>query len=382
MNARKTKPGRRLETLLAQSGCDPAPPAGDLVAPLHLSTTYERAIDGSYPAGFRYTRDANPTRSRFEQAMARLEGGADAAGFASGMAATAALLQSLRPGDHVVVCDDVYYGVRRLLRDSFEPWGLETSSADFTNLDHLRAAIRPETRLVWAESPSNPLSKITDLAAVAQAAHEAGALLVVDSTWTTPVLQRPLERGADVVLHSVTKYLAGHSDVLGGVLIAGTENELWRRVRDEQRSAGAVMDPFSAWLAMRGMRSLAARMIVHCRNGRAVAEYLHSHAGVIAVHYAGLASHPHHHIAARQMDDFGGMLSFQIEGDGEAALAIVGRTRVFARATSLGGTESLIEHRSSIEEQPSPTPENLIRLSVGLEHIEDLLEDLESALST
>lgn len=371
----------RIETLLAQTGCEPSPPARDLVSPLHLSTTYERGADGSYPGGFIYTRAGNPTRSQFERAVARLEGGVEAAAFASGMAATSAVFRALRPGDHIVVPDDVYYGVRRLLRDSIEPWGLTYSAVDLADLDALRAELRDETRLVWAETPSNPLCKITDLRSVADAAHEAGAVLVVDGTWTTPLLQQPLALGADAVMHSATKYLGGHSDVLGGVLVTKAQNELWERVRSEQTSAGAVMDPFSAWLAMRGMRSLAARMTLHSSNGRRIAAFLHRHPRIERVYYAGLASHPGHRVAAAQMQDFGGMLSFQVSGNGEAALAVAGRTRVFARATSLGGTESLIEHRASIEEQPSPTPANLIRLSVGLEHVDDLIADLDSALS-
>lgn len=297
---------RRVETLLAQTGCDPSPPTGDLVSPLHLSTTYERSPDGSYPGGFIYTRSANPTRRQFEVAMASLEGGAEAAAFASGMAATTAMFHALRPGDHVIFPDDVYYGVRRLLRDMFEPWGLAASAVDLTDLGALRAALRPATRLVWAETPSNPLSKVTDLEAVADLVGRSGAKLIVDSTWTTPLLQRPLEKGADYVMHSVTKYLAGHSDVLGGVLIARESDALWNRVRRAQTSAGAVMDPFSAWLAMRGMRSLAARMTLHSRNARHVAEFLQRHPNVTTVHYAGLSAHPGFEIASRQMEDFGG----------------------------------------------------------------------------
>ncbi|MEX2401449.1 MAG: PLP-dependent aspartate aminotransferase family protein [Rhodothermales bacterium] len=371
----------RIETILAQVGCDPQPPARDLVSPVHLSTTYERAADGSYPGGYVYTRNANPTRRRFEDAMTLLEGGVDASAFASGMAATAAVFQSLRPGDHVIIPDDVYYGVRRLLRDSFEPWGLHVTTVDMTDLDALEHALLPETRIVWAETPSNPLSKITDLRAVANVVHDANSRLIVDSTWATPLLQRPLELGADYVMHSVTKYLSGHSDVLGGVVVTKYDDDWWTRVRAEQRSAGAVLDPFSAWLAMRGMRSLGARMALHARNARSVADFLYEHPRVTHVHYAGHPSHPGHDVAARQMDDFGGMLSFQVDGTAEDTLAVVGRTHVFARATSLGGTESLIEHRASIEEQPTATPDNLVRLSVGLEHVDDLIEDLDRALS-
>ena len=371
---------RRLETLLAQTGCDPDLPSGDLVSPIHLSTTFSRAADGTYPGGYMYSRNANPTRHQFEATMAALEGGEAAAAFASGMAATSAVLQSLEPGDHVVIPDDVYYGVRRLLDEILVPWGLTYAEADFTDPDAVEAATTAATRLVWAETPSNPMSKITDLSAIAEVAHAAGARLIVDGTWTTPLLQRPIEHGADLVMHSVTKYLAGHSDVLGGVVTGRRADDFFDRVRRYQITAGPVMDPFSAWLAMRGMRSLGARMAVHCHNARAVAEHARTLPRVEAVHYAGLSDHPGHDTAARQMDDFGGMLSFQVAGGKEEALAVAAGVRVFRRATSLGGTESLIEHRASIEKEPTATPQNLLRLSVGLEHVDDLLEDLEQAL--
>lgn len=371
----------RIETLLAHTGCDPKPPSFDVVSPIHLATTYERAADGSYPGGYLYSRNHNPTRAQFQDVMAKLEGGSDGAAFASGVAATTALFQSLRPGDHLIIPDDVYYGVRHLLKEILKPWGLTFTEADFTNPATVAAAVTPETRLVWAETPSNPLSKITDLAAVAEIAREHDAVLAVDNTWATPILQRPLELGAHLVLHSVTKYLGGHTDVLGGILITKENDELWNRVLDNQTSAGAVMDPFSAWLAMRGMRSLGARMALHCRNATAVAEFLADHPNVEAVHYAGLGSHPGHDVAARQMSDFGGMLAFQVPGARKEGLAVAARTNVFRRATSLGGTESLIEHRASTEKQPSPTPENLLRLSVGLEHPDDLIQDLDQALA-
>jgi cystathionine gamma-synthase len=370
----------RLETLLAQTGCDPDLPTRDLVTPIHLSTTYERAEDGTYPGGFMYSRNDNPNRRQLEETLATLEGGAAGAAFASGMAATIAILQSLKPGDHVVIPDDVYYGVRRLLDEVLVPWGLAYDRADLSKPESVRAAMRDGTRLIWAETPSNPLSKITDLSAIARIAHDGDALLVVDSTWTTPLLQRPLEHGADLVMHSVTKYLAGHSDVLGGTVVSRRKDGLFERIRAYQITAGPVMEPFSAWLAMRGMRSLAPRMSVHCRNARAVASRLASHPRVVAVHYAGLESHPGHDIARRQMDDFGGMLSFQVDGGVDGAMAVAARTQVFRRATSLGGTESLIEHRASIEKEPTPTPQNLLRLSVGLEHSDDLLTDIEQAL--
>lgn len=371
----------RLETIIAHAGCEPDPHTGALVAPIHLSTTFERAGDGSYPHGYLYSRNDNPNRQQFEATLTTLEGGAAGAAFASGMAATQAVLQALRPGDHLVVADDVYYGVRRLLASVYGEWGLTWTEADLSDPAALEAALTPETRLVWAETPSNPMLKVTDLAAVAERTHTAGARLVVDSTWTTPLLQRPLDLGADLVLHSVTKYLAGHSDVLGGVLVARAEDAFFERIRNVQIAGGPVMDPFSAWLALRGLRSLAARLRVQCENARRLASFLHEHPRVTRVHYPGLPDHAGHAVAGRQMRDYGGMLSFEVGGSGEEALAVAGRVQVFTRATSLGGTESLIEHRASIEKPPTRTPQTLLRVSVGLEHPDDLVADLAQALS-
>ena len=371
-----------LETRLAQAGCAPDPATGAIVPPIHLATTYERAADGSFPHGHVYTRTSNPTRDRFEAALADLEGGAACVAFASGMAAAHVLLQALRPGDHVVLPDDVYYGVRQLARTVMADGGLQFSTVDLSDLDALEAALRPETRLVWAETPSNPLLKITDLAAVAARARAAGAALVVDGTWTTPLLQRPLDAdiAADVVLHSVTKYLGGHSDVLGGALVFREAGALYERVRHLQGLGGAVMDPFSAWLALRGMRSLGARLRLQCATARHLARVLDGHPRITTVHFPGLPAHPGHAVARQQMRDFGGMLSVEVDGGAEAAMAVAARVQVWTRATSLGGTESLIEHRASIEAPPSPTPPGLLRLSVGLEHAGDLVADLEQAL--
>ena len=369
-----------LETRLAHAGGVPDPETGALIPPIHLSTTYERGADGVYPRGFVYSRLANPTRLRFETALAALEGGAACAAFASGMAAATAVLQALRPGDHLLLPDDVYYGVRRLVETVFAEWGLAWSEADMTDPDAVEAALRPETRLVWTETPSNPMLKITDLRAVAERAHAAGARLLVDGTWMTPFLQRPFEHGADLVLHSVTKYLGGHSDVLGGAVVFRTEDALSERVRALQTSAGAVMDPFSAWLAIRGMRTLAARLRMQCDTARRLAAFLQTHPAVARVHHPSLPEHPGHAVARRQMDDDGAMLSIEVRGGREEALGVAARVKVFTRATSLGGVESLIEHRASIEAPPSRTPESLLRLSVGLEHPDDLLADLSQAL--
>jgi cystathionine gamma-synthase len=369
-----------LETRLAQAGGVPDPETGALIPPIHLSTTYERGADGVYPRGFVYTRLANPTRLRFETTLAALEGGAACAAFASGMAAATAVLQALRPGDHLLLPDDVYYGVRRLVETVFAEWGLAWSVVDMTDLDAVEAALRPATRLVWTETPSNPMLKITDLRAVAERAHAAGARLLVDGTWMTPFLQRPFEHEADLVLHSVTKYLGGHSDVLGGAVVFRAEDDLSERVRALQTSAGAVMDPFSAWLALRGMRTLAARLRMQCDTARRLAAFLQTHPAVARVHHPSLPEHPGHAVARRQMDDDGAMLSIEVRGGLDEALAVAARVKVFTRATSLGGVESLIEHRASIEAPPSRTPESLLRLSIGLEHPDDLLADLSQAL--
>ncbi len=372
-----------LGTRLAQAGCHPDPQTGALTPPLHLASTFERPASGDYGDGYVYARWGNPTRDLLEATLADLEypdGGAEAAAFASGMAAVMTVLQALRPGDHILLPDDVYHGVRHLLRSTFADWGLTYSEVDQTDLDAVRAALRPETKLVWAETPSNPLLKITNLEALAEIAHDAGALLLVDGTWTTPLLQRPLELGADLVLHSATKYLGGHSDTLLGVVVARSGLDLFERMRALQKGAGAVADPFACWLVLRGLRSLGARMPLHSRNAQRLAEALRGHPAVEAVHYPGLPDHPGHAIAQEQMDGFGGMLAFQVRGGADEALGVAARCRLFRRATSLGGTESLIEHRASIESQPTPTPQNLLRVSVGLEHADDLISDLTEAL--
>lgn len=367
----------RLETLLAHAGYDPDPQTGAVVPPLNLATTFER-IPGEDPR-YIYTRAANPNREQFESLMARFEGGGEAFAFASGMAAISAVFQLLEPGDRVVLPNNLYYGVRKVLADVFSRWKLRHDFVDTTSVAAVEEALREPTRLLWLETPSNPLGHITDLRAVSRLAHENGALVAVDGTFTTPLLQRPLELGADVVVHSATKYLSGHSDVLAGVAIVKEGSDLGALLRNVQESYGAVLDPFSAWLAMRGMRTLAVRLRAQCNNARRLAEFLSEHPRVAAVHYPGLPSHPGHDIARSQMADFGGMLSFEIAGGAEDAKRVVQRCRVFRRATSLGGTESLIEHRASIE-QLSSIPESLIRVSTGIEHTDDLLDDLSQAL--
>jgi cystathionine gamma-synthase len=370
----------RIETLAVHAGHRPDPATGAVSPPLHLSTTFAREPDGSLPHGFIYSRPDNPTRRMLEAALAPLEGGAAALAFASGMAATTAVFQSLGPGDHVLAPTDAYYGTGKLLNEVLRPWGLETSFVDLTDLAAVERSMTPRTRLVWVETPSNPALAVTDIAAVAAIAHGAGAMCACDNTWATPLLQRPLDLGADIVMHATTKYLGGHTDVTGGALVLREDGDLAARLRNLQSIAGAVPSPFDCWLVARGIRTLAYRMRGHCDNAEAVARFLAAHPRVQQVHYPGLASDPGHPVAARQMRRFGGMVSFQARGGADAALAVLGRVKIFTRATSLGGPESLIEHRASVEGPETRTPPGLLRCSVGLEHPDDLIEDLEQAL--
>lgn len=370
----------RIETLAVHAGHVIDAATGAVAAPIHLSTTFERDAEGGYPHGYVYARSANPTRHALEEGLAALEGGEDAAAFGSGLAASSAILQALAPGDHVVAPTDVYHGMTKLLREVFVRWGLEVSFVDMTKLDEIKQAVRPRTKLFWVETPSNPRLKITDIARVVGIAHEAGALCACDNTWA-PIVQRPLDLGADLVVHSTTKYLGGHSDVTGGVVIAKTKTDFLERVREIQTTSGAVPSPFDCWLVLRGMQTLPWRMRAHSENALKVATWLADHPRVEAVHYPGLASHPGHEIAARQMSAFSGMLSFEVRGGREAALGVAAKTEIFIRATSLGGVESLIEHRASIKGEDPRTPQGLLRLSIGLEHPDDLIEDLARAMS-
>ncbi|HVZ79054.1 MAG TPA: aminotransferase class I/II-fold pyridoxal phosphate-dependent enzyme [Gemmatimonadaceae bacterium] len=370
----------RIETIAVHAGHAPDPVTADVTPAIHLSTTFEREADGSYRAGYVYSRYANPNRTSLEQCLAQLEGGASAACFSSGSAATHAVCQALGPGAHIIAPDDAYFGTTKLMRDIFGPWGLELSLVDMTDLDAVRAALRPSTRLVWIETPSNPLVRVSDIAALSALAHEVGAIAVVDNTWATPVLQRPLELGADISMHSTTKYIGGHSDVLGGALVARAEDAFWERVRAVQASAGTVPSPFECWLALRGVRTLPWRVRGMTSNAQTLAAFLSTHAHVTAVHYPGLTTHHAHEIAQRQMSAPGAMMSFEVAGGAEAAMAAAGRLRIITRATSLGGTETLIEHRASVEGPGTRAPAGLLRMSVGLEHVEDLMADLDQAL--
>jgi cystathionine gamma-synthase len=370
----------RLETIAVRAGADPDPTTGALAPPIHLSTTFEHGPAAEAIHSFLYIREKNPTQLRLEGAMARLEGGIAALVFASGMAAGAAALQALPAGSHVVFSDDLYIDVRNLIRDFLPAWGIEHSVVDMQDLQALKAALRPNTKLVWGETPSNPLMKVLDIMAIAALAHQAGARLLIDSTFATPVLQRPLGLGADVVLHSTTKYCGGHSDVQGGCLVV-KERELLDKLFHIRDLLGAVAAPFNSWLILRGLRSLPCRMERHSANAAAVAAALAASPAVEAVYYPGLPSHPGHDIARRQMRSFGGMLSFLVRGGREETLRVARRVKLFVNATSLGGAESLMEHRASSEGKTSRAPQNLLRLSVGLEHSDDLIEDLLQALA-
>jgi cystathionine gamma-synthase len=377
------KPGKhyRLETLAVHAGHGVDPATGAVTEPIHLSTTFEREADGSYPRGYLYSRNHNPNRNGLEAALAALEGGADCAAFASGLAAVTAIFQGLAPGDHVVAPADIYHGTANVLKQLFAKWQVGASFVDMTNLDTVRAALTPATKIVWIETPSNPLLQCVDMAALVDMAHKHGARAIADNTFASPMLQQPLALGCDMVMHATTKYLGGRSDVLGGVVISKLDDEHFANVRTAQLFGGGVAAPFDSWLVMRSLPTLPIRMKTHCANAQRVAEYLRAHPKVSAVHYPGLEDNPFHAIAKKQMSGFGGMLSFEVKGGKDAAMAVAARVEVFTRATSLGGVESLIEHRASIEGPQSKTPQGLLRVSVGLEHPDDLVDDLTAALA-
>ena len=355
--------------------------AREIAEAIVLSTTFERDQHGDYTGGFVYARDDNPNRRALERALAELEGGADAAAFASGSAAAAALFQTLRPGDHTVVADDCYYSIRVMLDEIFVPWGLAVSYADTSDLDALRAAMRAETRLVFIETPSNPLMRITDIAGAAAIAHEHGAVLACDNTLATPVLQRPIVHGADVVAQSTTKYIAGHHDAMGGALIAARDDAAWSRVRSVQRLCGAVPSPFAAWLTLRGISSLTVRVRAQHASAVRIARHLAGHPEVHDVLHPDLPAHPAHATAARQSEGSGALFSIRVRGEATRALDVAARLRRFRRATSFGGHDSLVEHRASIEGVHSLSPPDLLRLAIGLEDTDALIADLDAALA-
>jgi cystathionine gamma-synthase len=374
--------GLRFETRAIHVGQDPEPLHGAVNVPIYQTSTYAQPSVGK-PLSHDYARAGNPTRDALQSALASLEGGRHALSFASGLAAETTLLLTLKPGDHVLLSDDVYGGTYRLLTRVLGPWELAFDTVDMTDLDALRAAIRDETKLVWVETPTNPFLKVVDIAAAAGLAHEAGARCVVDSTFATPYLQRPLSLGADVVVHSVTKYLGGHSDLIQGALVLD-DDELHERLSFLTNAAGGVPGPMDCYLALRGVKTLAIRMQAHCRGARAVADFLDRHDRVTRVHYPGLPAHPGHEVAARQMRDFGGMVSFEV-GSPDEAVRVAEATRLFFLGESLGGVESLIEvpgpmTHASVAGSPLEVPATLVRLSVGIEHPDDLVADLARAL--
>jgi cystathionine gamma-synthase len=373
----------RRETLAAQGLGRIAMPYRDIVPPIHASTTYERGADGRYPGGRVYSRADNPTYDTPEALLAALEGGEQAMLFASGQAASAAVFQSLLPGDAVLAPRNMYWALRGWLTQFAAPRGLRVDFYENDSVDDLaRRARQAKPRLIWAETPANPTWEVTDIAAAAAIARETGARLAVDSTSATPMLQRPIELGAHLVMHSATKYLNGHSDVIAGALVTAADDDFWRTVRQARSGGGAVPGPFEAWLLLRGMRTLALRVEAASSNAMALAAGLEGHAKLSHVLYPGLASHPGHAVAARQMHDgFGGMLSVRLKGGEEAARDFTNRLALFKQATSLGSVESLAEHRASVEGPATLCPADLVRLSVGIEHVDDLRGDLLQALA-
>jgi cystathionine gamma-synthase len=373
----------RFETRAIHAGQDPDAPYGSVTVPIYQTSTYAQPEVGR-PKVWDYARGGNPTREAFQQALASLEGGERGFAFSSGLGAESTLLLTLRPGDHVLLADDVYGGTYRLLSKVLAEWGLAFSTANLGDLGALSAGLTPATKLVWIETPSNPLLKTVDIGAVSAVAHDHGARVVVDNTFATPALQRPLSLGADAVVHSVTKYIGGHSDLIGGAIV--TSDEEWiDRLGFLANAVGAVPGPMDSFLALRGLKTLAIRMRAHCAGARAVAGYLATHPAVSKVLYPGLEHHPGHEVAARQMDDFGGMVSFRV-ASAEKALEVAARTELFFLAESLGGVESLIEvpgpmTHASVAGSPLEVPGDLVRLSVGVEHPDDLIEDLDRALS-
>ncbi len=372
-------------TRAIHAGQTPDPTTGSVIVPIHATSTYAQDGVGGLRDGFEYSRTGNPTRTALETCLAALEGGRHGRAFASGMAATDAVLRATcRPGDHVVLPNDAYGGTFRLIDKVFRHWGLEHTPVPLEDIDAVRAALRPTTRLVWCETPTNPLLNIADIAALAEVAHEGGARLVVDNTFASPYLQAPLSLGADLALHSTTKYLGGHSDVVGGAVVTD-DGALDEQVGFLQNGAGAVPGPFDAWLTLRGVKTLSVRMERHCDNAERVVAALTAHPQVTGVRYPGLPEHPGHEVAAKQMRRFGGMVSFTVAGGVDAAFEVCKRTRLFVLAESLGGVESLIEHpgrmtHASTAGSQLEVPADLVRLSVGIEDAEDLVTDLLDAL--
>jgi cystathionine gamma-synthase len=371
----------KIETLAVHAGREPDPATGALREPIQLSTTFERDADGSYPRGYEYARTRNPNRASLERALAAIEGGVESVAFASGSAATLAAFALAAPGGRIVCSSDCYHGTAKQLRQMLPQWGLSAEFVDTTDNAAVARALETPAAMLWVETPSNPLLRVSDLATLASLAHDRGALLGCDNTFASPILQRPFEVGADLVMHSTTKYLGGHSDVLGGVLVVRDRGTVLDRLRDYQGTAGGVPSPFDCWLVLRSLATLPLRVRAQAAAALAVARFLDADPRVERVHYPGLASHPGHALASRQMrDGFGAVVSCQVPGSAKEAMLVAARTRIFTRATSLGGVESLIEHRASVEGPQSRTPQNLLRMSIGLEAVSDLIADLDEAL--
>lgn len=373
------------ETRAIHAGQEPDPLTGAVIPPIYQTSTFKQDGVGGLREGYEYSRSANPTRTALEENLASIESGNFGFAFASGLAAEDTLLRTvLRPGDHIVIPNDAYGGTFRLIARVLKEWGVSFSSAPVDDLEAIQRAMTKETKLIWTETPTNPLLNIADIKAISELAHSHDALLVVDNTFASPYLQQPLTLGADVVLHSTTKYLGGHSDVIGGALVVN-KKELAEKVKFHQNAMGAIAGPFDSWLVMRGIKTLGVRMDRHSSNAKAIAEFLSEHKNVSEVFWPGLKSHPQHEIAKRQMKDFGGMVSFRVKGGEKEALEVCNKTKIFTLAESLGGVESLIEHpgkmtHASAAGSPLEVPADLVRLSVGIETLDDLLRDLEQAL--
>lgn len=370
----------RIETLAIHAGGEPDKETGALSPPIHLATTFQHGPAGERVAGFEYQREANPTQSRLEECLAAMEQGQAALAFASGMAAMNGLLECLPSGAEVLTPLDCYGGLRSLGQEFLPERGISARAVDMCDVDAVRAAISERTQWIWLETPSNPLLEVSDIQAIAGLCKEKNIRLVCDNTFATPILQQPLLLGADVVMHSTTKYFGGHSDVMGGALVFAKRDAFYDKVAHRRHITGNILSPFNAWLILRGARSLAARMAWHCSNAGKIAAFLSTHDAIEKVNYPGLASHPNHDVAKTQMRDFGGMMSVHLKGGREATLAFAGKLKLFINATSLGGCESLIEHRASVEGPNPVSPQNLLRISVGLEHPDDLIADLSQAL--
>lgn len=371
----------KIETLSVHVGREVDEATGAVAPPMHLSTTFERDPNGDFSRGYTYARPDNPTRRALEQCIASLEGGADCTTYSSGSAASLAVFSVLRPGDHVLAPLEIYHGTAKQLRDIMGPMGVRFEFIDMTRIDVVRGALTDTTRLVWVETPSNPMLNVSDIATIAELAHGRGAVVCADNTFATPIWQRPFDHGADIVMHSSTKYFGGHSDVMGGAVVTRDRGGLSDQLRDYQSTAGNIPSPFDCWMIRRSLTTLSCRVRTQTDTTERLAKFLSKHTRIERVLYPGLETHPNHEIARKQMSGFGAMLSFCVKGGRDDAFAVAARLKLFTRATSLGGVETLIEHRASIEGPHSITPQNLLRVSVGLEHADDLIADLDQALS-